>query len=947
QHLEDDLQKLALKIEHHEENMRSLKSQINKIDEFINDMQDFNVQLENDASETSSKIENIKDNAIDRLQPSEGMEFDTVEEAQIFYNTYAKNTGFVITTVDSKFSDGKCLRKLLACRKYGEPRRDPTAPVHRYSPKVGCTASVKVKLDKVSGKWRLHNVVIEHNHYLSPLAVSGLRSCKRICTSKEAKVRNMHRVGTSTSNIAIKYKRLPLQLENDAQKIPTEIGNLKGNATDVVQPSKGMEFDTVEQAQIFYNTYAKSTGFGITTVESNSRDGKCVYKHFACWKYGAPRRIPTARVHRPSHKVGCMASIKVKFDKASGKLTLSDVIIEHNHELNPLSCVYLRSHQRTCTSEKAEVKGIHAEGISTSNAVSCIPKRESGMHQLQFTDKDSRSLFDGEHQTPLEEAKKKKKAFLDSWRALEKLKALQRVARAIHLIYVVYPMCRLHRTTGCQLTMHPSALPEEDAWKVTCRQAEEQTIEHILKQDKTAAAIACSMTNCHALQATKLPLIKDVLGVVATLGKVNDENISRLLSEYAGLEMMLAIVCKNYESVKALEEYDRDGVIDKNAGLHELGPSIGRLLDGRFLVICLENLRQVSNYFVGGAYTGEFAADDPQRQLALLKPKLPSGKCPPGFLGFAVNMISVDMKYVSCITSNGHGLRETLFYSLFSHLQVYRSREEMRLAIPFISDGAISLDGGIIKGAGLFSLGERIFSDSLFTWSNLGSAHNMSPPLFIKNFVIYVKCGIVIPNNHSCPAGGYGINFIFDSRHGLGSMVFLNRKGREEVRDDVEVRFPVCSGLSNVPLNIKEKLKIMKWEKEMHAEDFQREEVLFNHATDLFNSKKQELLQHLREAAQYVNQVSLRSEHSLETIRVLPETGPMSDPGFCQLEKCQPILQGATAELLHCFSQQQIPDCQVWLLFLRKRKRETVSEGLVDLRKSDGLDVNLNDQDAN
>ena len=54
---------------------------------------------------------------------------------------------------------------------------------------------------------------------------------------------------------------------------------------------------------------------------------------------------------------------------------------------------------------------------------------------------------------------------------------------------------------------------------------------------------------------------------------------------------MLAIVCKTYEGVKALEIYDKDGYIDKNLGLHGLGASIGRAVDGRFLVICLDSLR--------------------------------------------------------------------------------------------------------------------------------------------------------------------------------------------------------------------------------------------------------------------------------------------------------------------------------------------------------------------
>lgn len=57
------------------------------------------------------------------------------------------------------------------------------------------------------------------------------------------------------------------------------------------------------------------------------------------------------------------------------------------------------------------------------------------------------------------------------------------------------------------------------------------------------------------------------------------------------METVLAIVCRTYEGVKALELYDKEGYINKSCGLHGLGASIGRPLDGRFLVICLESLR--------------------------------------------------------------------------------------------------------------------------------------------------------------------------------------------------------------------------------------------------------------------------------------------------------------------------------------------------------------------
>jgi hypothetical protein len=99
--------------------------------------------------------------------------------------------------------------------------------------------------------------------------------------------------------------------------------------------------------------------------------------------------------------------------------------------------------------------------------------------------------------------------------------------------------------------------------------------------------------------------------------------------------------------------------------------------------------------------------DDSQRKLDILNPRLPNGECPAGFIGFAVNMINIDNFNLFCVTPSGHGLRETLFYNLFSRLQVYKTRAEMMQALPCISDGALSLDGGMVRSSGVFSLGNR------------------------------------------------------------------------------------------------------------------------------------------------------------------------------------------------------------------------------------------------
>ncbi|KAF8091579.1 hypothetical protein N665_0443s0036 [Sinapis alba] len=238
--------------------------------------------------------------------------------------------------------------------------------------------------------------------------------------------------------------------------------------------------------------------------------------------------------------------------------------------------------------------------------------------------------------------------------------------------------------------LNPSGTPRSDNCDANLQD------EQILRHANSAAGVLSHVQSHHYSQASQLNSTKGVVGVVAKLGKVNDENLSQVLSDYLGTRSMLALVCKDYDSVKGLESYDSQGNVDRNAGLHGLGSSIGRTIEGHFDAISLENLRP---------YLGQYIAGDPQRRLNLVKPKLPNGEYPPGFLGFAVNMIQIDPAYLLCVTAYGYGLRETLFYSLFSRLQVYKTRADMISALPCISDGAVSLDGGIIRTGGILTLG--------------------------------------------------------------------------------------------------------------------------------------------------------------------------------------------------------------------------------------------------
>ncbi|XP_063944622.1 protein DEFECTIVE IN MERISTEM SILENCING 3-like [Daucus carota subsp. sativus] len=163
---------------------------------------------------------------------------------------------------------------------------------------------------------------------------------------------------------------------------------------------------------------------------------------------------------------------------------------------------------------------------------------------------------------------------------------------------------------------------------------------------------------------------------------------------------MLGVVCKSLKAAYNLETCDVDGSVKGSTGLQALASGCGISLDCRYSVICLEDTRP---------YEGDYDSGDPQRMLLLPNTTLPNGNCPPGFIGYAVNMIYLDANQLYTRTCGGKGLRETLFYHLLGEVQVYKTRESMIKALEksCIQHGAVSLDGGIIRGNGVISLGRR------------------------------------------------------------------------------------------------------------------------------------------------------------------------------------------------------------------------------------------------
>ncbi|KAL0304417.1 UNVERIFIED_CONTAM: Nicotinamide/nicotinic acid mononucleotide adenylyltransferase [Sesamum radiatum] len=213
----------------------------------------------------------------------------------------------------------------------------------------------------------------------------------------------------------------------------------------------------------------------------------------------------------------------------------------------------------------------------------------------------------------------------------------------------------------------------------TC--AKEFIQKQIESKSRSASAVICRLYEEVPFESRP----RDILGIVALLGTVESIELSRILAQYLGEDQMRAIVCKNYAAAHCLE----------TTTLHELATKFGKSVSGGYLALCLEDIRPITSE----------PSTNPQELLPLQKPTLPNGYVPQGFMGYAVNMISIEASHLRWRTKSGHGLRETLFYRLFGELQVYRNRDCMMAAQSCIKNGAVSLDGVVMRGNGLVSLG--------------------------------------------------------------------------------------------------------------------------------------------------------------------------------------------------------------------------------------------------
>ncbi|CAN4118921.1 unnamed protein product [Withania somnifera] len=257
------------------------------------------------------------------IEPNVGLEFDSAEDAQEFYNNYATKLGFKIRIGQLYRSriDGSVVSRRFVCSKEG----------FQTSSRTGCPAFIRVQKVVDSGKWVLANVNKDHNHALEN--ENGNREvCEFIIPRKSVVASPKLKVKSSSSVVAASTRTGLRSLDEDGPSGILDFKRLRREKYEGEsrggEPYKGLEFVSAGEAYEFYHTHAAITGFKVRIGQlfRSKNDGSITSRRFVCSKEG----------HQHPSRVGCGAFMRIQ-RQHTGRWLVDRFHIEHNHELGPPS----------------------------------------------------------------------------------------------------------------------------------------------------------------------------------------------------------------------------------------------------------------------------------------------------------------------------------------------------------------------------------------------------------------------------------------------------------------------------------------------------------------------------------------------------------------------------------------------------------------------------------
>ncbi|XP_054823945.1 protein FAR1-RELATED SEQUENCE 5-like [Prosopis cineraria] len=167
-------------------------------------------------------------------------------------------------------------------------------------------------------------------------------------------------------------------------------------------PRLNLEFDNIEDSWKFWQDYGRRTGFGVRKERFNKskKDQSYLSYLYVCRKEGVQKldkRDKYTKNPRPETRSGCQARMKVV--QVNGKYKVSEVFLDHNHDLQPPEAVHMFPSFRELTSAQAfELETVEKAGINQKSSFKLMSEYAGGRTNLGYTRTDVKNYLNSKRQ---------------------------------------------------------------------------------------------------------------------------------------------------------------------------------------------------------------------------------------------------------------------------------------------------------------------------------------------------------------------------------------------------------------------------------------------------------------------------------------------------------------------------------------------------------------------
>ena len=167
----------------------------------------------------------------------------------------------------------------------------------------------------------------------------------------------------------------------------------QGEPIMMLEPKKGLMFDSEDDAVRFYKGYAKKKGFGVVRrTARHDEDNKLNYFTLACSRQGkAQYSSKNSFKPNPSTRMQCPA--KSNFSRRGDKFCITSVTVDHNHPISPSKARFLRCHKKLDLHAKRMLELNDQAGIRMNKNFGSLVIQAGGYDKLEFGEKECRNYL--------------------------------------------------------------------------------------------------------------------------------------------------------------------------------------------------------------------------------------------------------------------------------------------------------------------------------------------------------------------------------------------------------------------------------------------------------------------------------------------------------------------------------------------------------------------------